>query len=141
MTMISVVLGCETSAQRFSSASALMNHGFANWESLRPAWEDVLVPAVTVRNGMQSAVQGVIVLPQETMLLKRGTAGKVEYRLNMADTLEAPVEKGQRVGSAELWLNGEMIREDPVIAIRPVNKITFRRAFFTLLQRMMCSMI
>ncbi len=141
MTMISVVLGCSTSAQRFSSASALMNHGFANWESLQPAWDDVIVPVVPVTDGMESAVQGVIIQPQESMLLKRGTAGKVEYRLNMAETLEAPVERGQRIGSAELWLNGEMIREDPVVALQPVNKITFRRAFFTLLQRMMCSMI
>ncbi len=141
MTMISVVLGCSTSAQRFSSAAALMNHGFANWESLHPALDSLVVPETAVKNGMQGTVQGVIEPPQAPLLLKRGTGGKVEYRLNMEKTLEAPVEKGQRIGSAELWLSGTKIAEYPVMAEIRVNKITFRGAFFTLLQRLMCSMI
>ncbi|MBQ9082890.1 MAG: D-alanyl-D-alanine carboxypeptidase [Clostridia bacterium] len=141
MTMISVVLGCSTSTQRFSSAAALMNYGFAGWESLRPALDSLIVPETAVQNGMKSTVQGAIVQPQTSLLLKRGTAGKVEYRLNMEDALEAPVEKGQRIGSAELWLGGEQIAEYPVLAEVGVNKITFHGAFFTLLQRLLCSMI
>lgn len=141
MSMISVVLGCTTSAERFSATTTLLNHGFANWENLTPALSDDQLSPVPVTNGMEDQVSGTILLDPDTLLLKRGTADKVKYRINLAESLEAPVEKGQRLGSAEIWLNDEKIQEYPVISTEPVNKITFRRAIFTLFNALMCSMI
>lgn len=139
--LIAVVLGCETSKERFSATTALLDHGYANWETVVPELSDELLTPVPVLNGMTDRVMGTIQQDQTSLLVRHGRADHVEYRIALSENLEAPVETGQRIGSVEMLLEGEILHTFPVVSTSSVNKITFARAFLTLFRALLCSKI
>ncbi len=47
------------------------------------------------------------------VLIEKAQAARVEKQLVLAESLEAPVEKGQKVGTLVFTLDGEQIAEVP----------------------------
>lgn len=141
LKLISVVLGCDTSADRFGSTKTLLDHGFAKWESVMPDFSDEMLTPVPVLNGMTDQVIGSIQGTPEGLLVPKGSGEQIQYRLTLAENVEAPVEQGQKIGQLEIILENETLCTFPVVATEPVNKITFGRAFFSLFRALLCGMI
>ena len=55
--------------------------------------------------------------------MKKAQAARVEKQLVLAESLEAPVEKGQKVGTLVFTLDGEQIAEVPVVAAESVERL------------------
>ncbi len=140
LRLISVVLGCATSAERFGATKQLLDFGYANWRSLPIAATDELLHPVPVRNGMQDTVVGTVVRDCDALLAPRGS-GEAEYRLTLVDDVEAPVEQGQKLGTVDVVLGGETLHTFPVVSTETVNKITFKSAFLTLFHALICGRI
>lgn len=139
--LIAVVLGCETSKERFADATALLNHGYSNWETVTPQPPYEQIQPIPVLNGMQENVKTELISENRALLVKHGTADSVTYEIETATDVEAPVEKGQRLGTIKCVQNGETLHEFPIVASESVNKITFGRAFLTLFRALLCSKI
>ena len=58
-----------------------------------------------------------------SMLLRREDRVRVRYLY--ADHLEAPVEKGQQVGSAYVYINGEYMADFPIVTVQSDERLTF----------------
>jgi D-alanyl-D-alanine carboxypeptidase (penicillin-binding protein 5/6) len=51
---------------------------------------------------------------------------EIEIKTQVAETLTAPVEKGEQVGEVTYYLNGQIIRQYPVITREDVKPITYQ---------------
>ena len=123
LSLIAVVLGAGNSKARFAGAAALLDYGFANYESFLPT----LPPAALEPIPLQFAPEAF--LPVETapvvpLLTDRGAAARIETRIDRPETVEAPVEKGQRLGAVSFCLDGETLAEYPILAGRSVRRLT-----------------
>lgn len=133
LSLVAVVLGCSTTQERFSSATTLLDYGFANWAAVVPEMPEL--PAVPVTGGMQSQAEGETGTPG-SLLIPKGKESALKSRVEMASSLQAPVEQGQTIGKVVFQLEGqeEILAEYPVTAKYRVEKVTFASSLWMLLQ-------
>lgn len=122
--LISVVLGCQDTKTRFASAASLLDYGFANWSVAKPTIPKEASNPVAIRNGMESQV-GTEVDSGGSILVPKGQAGSVKYRIDMQSNIAAPVSKGQSLGKVTCLLGSEVLQEYPIRAKSSVRQITF----------------
>ncbi len=133
MTMIAVVLGAPDSKSRFSDATKLLDYGFANWELVDVSQLSVELEDVSVVNGMEKTV-GAYVNMSGNVLVEKGKADEISVSVEMADSLEAPVEVNQCIGSVTLILDGVALESYDIYADRKSDKITLGSAFKELIK-------
>ena len=128
MELIAVVLGGSTSDKRFADAKALLNYGFAAY-TLIPVVPESPLPAVPVTLGARRQVQAV--LPQgSVLLLEKNRANALTQSLTLSETLEAPVEQGDTLGSLDLFTaDGTLLSSLPLLAGESVARLTWRQLF------------
>lgn len=134
MELIAVVLGSETSSDRFESAKALLNYGFGGWSmaELQPADP---IPAIPVTLGEADTVQ--LVLGESTrMLVSRDQLGQVTTELTVAESVEAPVQQGDVLGTLKVFIGEEQVQELPLTAGMDVPRRTFGSIFREMLSGM-----
>ena len=121
--LIAVILGAESSDDRFEGAKALLNWGFANYETVTPDMKNVEIPEVKVLRGINKAiipkVQGV-----KAVTLKKGDKEKIEYAVEICEDVSAPVEKNQLLGKVTVKAGDNVIGEYGLIADEAVRKTT-----------------
>lgn len=132
MELIAVVMNCETSTDRFESAKALLEYGFANYTLLDPVG-DLKIPAVPVELGVRETVQPA---PQtaEPILSEKAVAAGVTRELQLAESVGAPVEQGQTLGSITLKSGEKVIAEIPLVAETAVERLNWGQLMRRLLQ-------
>ena len=128
MELIAVVLGGSTSDKRFADAKTLLNYGFAAY-TLLPVVPESPLPAVPVTLGVRRQVQAV--LPQgSVLLLEKNRANALTQSLTLSETLEAPVEQGDTLGSLDLFTaDGTLLSSLPLLAGESVARLTWRQLF------------
>lgn len=132
VSLIAVVLGSSTTADRFNAAATLLDYGFANWSVVSPQVPGEANAPVAVENGMSANVE-TDVNSGEKLLVPKGKANEVESKVSINGGVRAPVEKGQVLGKITYSLNGEVLKETEIHAKKEVEPITFSSAFRLLL--------
>ena len=129
--LIAVVMGCETSAQRFTACKQLLDQGFAAYALVTPEIPDA---QVRIRLGTQPAVRAV---PAEDtqLLLDKTQKSLVETQAALELEVEAPVSKGQRLGTLTVTAGGQTLAQIPLVAEEAVPRLTFGQIFLKLLRR------
>lgn len=127
MELIAVVLGSPTSADRFEAAKALLNYGFAGYSLVTAAPSEPLSP-IPVTLGVAESVQPVLSEPAQ-LLLPKADAGKLTTTVSLPDTLQAPVEAGQQLGTLTVLVNNEPFQTLPLTAKEPVPRLTLWQVF------------
>ncbi len=126
LSLIAVVMGGETSDQRFESAKTLLNFGFSQYSLF-----DQALPApapVTVIKGIEPSAQPV--LPgSPSFLIPKGTENRVSYTVELPDSVLAPVEPNQKLGTVTYTLNGEILGTYDLFAEKEIPRITFSHLF------------
>lgn len=131
--LIAVVLGAENSTDRFEGAKALLNYGFANYETVTPNFDSSLITDVNVIKGIEQSVTPQVekVLP---MTLETGTGAKIQPKINLALSVEAPVEKGQVLGTLDFEIDGNVIASYNIVSPVEIRKINFGDMLIRLLR-------
>ena len=131
MELIAVVLHCDTSPHRFESAKAMLNYGFSNYALAHPP-ADVDIPAVPVVLGRAETVT-----PEahetQPVLIDKALASQVESSVEVAESVTAPVEKGQQLGTITRRAPGRTLAEIPLVAPEAVEALTWWDIFRQLL--------
>lgn len=122
--LAAVIMGSPTSDDRFGGAKALLNWGFANYETVTPVPDTSLITDVTVIGGYEDSFTPKVESPK-AVLLKKGSAGKLEQTVELATDVQAPVVAGERVGTVTFKLDGETVAECPIIASEEIKKLDF----------------
>lgn len=120
---IAVILHADTSSDRFESAKTLLSYAFANYEraSLRPA---EALPPVKVLLGTVDSVQPVY-LGDEYKLTGKGSGENFTFDIQMVESVTAPVEEGQSLGTLLVQSGDEKIIEVEIVASTSVARLTF----------------
>ena len=131
MELIAVVLHCASSTDRFESAKALLNYGFSNYALVTP--EPGELPAVPVTLG--TAAEITPVLADETpILIDKALAAGVETRVCVDESVTAPVEAGQTLGTLTITSGGQTIAERDLIAPEAVEALRWGDVFLQMLR-------
>ena len=133
MELIAVVLHCESSTDRFRSAKALLDYGFANYALADTQPEEPLQP-VRVILGEESTLTPVL---QQTapILVEKGELAGITKTVTLCQEVEAPVEAGQQLGTLTLSTSTRTLAEIPIIAPQSVEKLTLWELAARLLKR------
>ena len=133
MELIAVVLHCESSTDRFRSAKALLDYGFANYALADTQPEEPMQP-VRVILGEESTLTPVL---QQTapILVEKGELAGITKTVTLCQEVEAPVEAGQQLGTLTLSTSTRTLAEIPIIAPQSVEKLTLWELAARLLKR------
>lgn len=130
--LVAVVLGAGNSNDRFNGARTLLDHGFANYEIYRPEVPAERMPEVAVSHGEEKSVA---LLPEQLreQLIRKGQGSAIDMRIEAAETVEAPVEAGQKLGTVRFVSDGEELLSCDLIAASAVPKLGFWTALTRIL--------
>ncbi len=134
VSLIAVVLGCSNTNERFTSAAALLDEGFANWAIAQPSLPPQELQPVAVEQGMTAQVPVSVELGQG-IVVPKGRQEELEYEVVVEEAVQAPVTQGQILGKVIYRLDGETLAEYPVKAAGNVEEITFASVWHWLLCR------
>lgn len=134
--LIAVILGCETTDERFGGARKMLDYGFANYTIYTPEIDTTALTPVPVLRGLAETVTPSVELPS-AFLIKKGQEKNVSCSLELAEDLEAPVYEGQVIGSISLVLDGEEIAQYDVHAAEAVDRLKTGNAFMLLLEALL----
>ena len=131
MELIAVVLGCDTSAERFAACRALLDQGFASYALIAPTLEEQV--SVPVTCGKADRVQAVI-SGDCNMLIDKSQKNTVKTEIELAGSIPAPVSKGQRLGTMTVRSGEQVLAEVPLVAAQPVLRLSYGEIFLSLLR-------
>ncbi len=132
--LVAVIMGSPTSDDRFNGAKALLNWGFANYETVTPQADETLIAPVTVIGGKEDSF--VPALPEiKPVLIKKGEGENIKQLVELAADVQAPVEPGQKVGRLTFKLGEEVVGEYTLSAPQRIDALTFGEV----LRRILCS--
>ncbi|MEG1304510.1 MAG: hypothetical protein RSD19_02875, partial [Oscillospiraceae bacterium] len=124
MELIAVVLGSSDSKSRFAAATEILNYGFAYYELAKIDIKPSDLNQIRVKLGEKDYCEYIYSIPKSIVVLK-GKRDSVSYEAEIAETISAPVEKGQTVGVIKIYSSGEMIGEYPITSCEAIDKIGF----------------
>ena len=125
MELIAVVMGCPTSNDRFASAKALLNYGFANYEYLTVPLEMGEQDSLAVTHGTEQSVS--LSLPENVCILVEKGKHETKVTLQLPQTVKAPVMAGEVLGRAQ-------VATVEIRADNDVQEMTVGRAILRVLQ-------
>ena len=126
MELIAVVMGSETSANRFNACKAMLDYGFANFALVTADTEQKM--EVPVKLGKESfAVAEPGAEPQ--MLIDKAQKSSVTTQVTLEEAVTAPVSRGQRLGTLTVKAGEQVLAQVPLVAKEPVERLTWGDLF------------
>ena len=121
MQLICVVMASSTSSARNECAKLLLDHGFANYGMVN--YSPANLPPIAVKGAVTDEIS--VSHTGFSTLLGKSDTKKVTYEIDVPESLTAPIEKGQTVGSIKYILNGEVIGKSDITADSDAPRIGF----------------
>lgn len=135
--LVAVVMGSANSTERFETAKALLNFGFANYSLTELSIDESAFSSVEVLGGESKLVKPYL-KEAPSLLLKKGEAEKLEQTVVLSENVEAPVTENQRLGTVKFTLEGKTVVELPLLASREIKKLTLVASFKRLMHFLAC---
>lgn len=107
---------------KWHDARLLYEYGLEHYE-VREIQEEKALPDAAVQNGQEDSVR--LEYPKETIALLLSKQDEIRVEWDVPEKLEAPVCRGDRVGSVAYFVNGDLYRKFPVTAAENVPEITY----------------
>ena len=131
MELIAVVLGADSSADRFAACRTMLDFGFANFALVSPEVQQGSVP---VKLGVQATVEAV---PGETvqLLVDKAQRADVTVQVQLEEQVAAPVSQGQKLGTMTVRSGAQVLAQIPMVAREGVPRLTWGQIFMKVLRR------
>ena len=123
LSLIAVVLGADSGTARFKDAAALLDYGFANYETVKLELGEELYP-VKVDGGMCDTVD-IVCVGSGAVTLPKGESDGLKREADIKKSMAAPVKKGDKAGTLTFSLDGEEIASFDIVTAGEVEKKTF----------------
>ena len=119
--LVAVVMGAETSAERFSACKSLLDYGFSSYALVTPELEEMSVP---VKLGTEDRVMAV---PAEepTLLMEKTQKNMVTTEVSLDEGVNAPVSRGQKLGTLTVKAGEYVLKQIPLVAKDGVSRLSF----------------
>ena len=132
MELIAVVMGCETSAERFNACKAMLDYGFANFALVTADTEQKM--EVPVKLGKEDSV---LLEPgaEPKMLIDKAQKSSVTTQVTLEESVTAPVSRGQRLGTLTVKAGDKILAQVPLVAKTGVERLSFGDLFVKIFKR------
>ena len=134
LSLIAVILGAPSSADRFDAATTLLDYGFGAYEAAPLPELEAQPLQITVKGSAAGSVPLDYSALPETVLVEKGSGASLHTELTLPEELEAPVEQGQTLGKAAVYQGGALLEEYEVRAAADAPRMTVRDAIGLLWQ-------
>ena len=131
--LIAVVMGAETSQERFNSCKQLLDYGFASFCLAKPQ-----LPAentVRVKLGTVPLVKAVPA-SQTELLIDKSMQSSITTEVVLEEELTAPISQGQRLGMLTVKSGEHILAQVPMVAETAVTRLSFWDIFTKVLGRL-----
>ena len=122
--LIAVIMAAPDYKTRFSEAISLLNYGYANCKLYRSINDDKL-PAVKVKGGIENEAECKYSGNFSYLSTTGENVDGIEKKITLNDEMEAPVNKGDKVGEAEYYLGDKKLGSVDIVASETVEKAGF----------------
>ena len=124
--LIAVVMGSTSEKQRADDSMALLNWGFRFFETHRLYEAGKAIAQQRVWKGTTKEVQLGVAEPL-LVGVPRGRYGDLKPTMDVPKLLEAPITKGQAIGTVKVTLDGKLVAQAPLVALNDVEQGGFFR--------------
>lgn len=135
LSLIAVILGAESTDNRFSDATKLLDHGFANWKILSPEIPEI--GEISLKGGMKSSFEAKAE-STPSILMKFTDTSEVTVNIELEEDLQAPISTGDVIGKVKFVAGENVLDQVDIIACEDIEQITIKSTFIYLLQNMFC---
>lgn len=132
MSLVSVVLGADTSDDRFEKSTQLLDYGFANYKLAKIEIDDSKLTDIKVKNGVVKKIKPVVQNADSVLVDK--SAQEFEYEYKIKSSVKAPVKKGDVLGEIIIKNEDKQIATVNVVADREIKATNFAYLFKQLLK-------
>lgn len=133
---IAVVLACGWPNHRtwkWSDTAKLLNYGIENYHKVTVGEDALSLDPLPVQNGQTETVKASVDVKSRELLMKEEDQFRMEVR--MPGQLDAPVEKGEIVGTVIYYLNGEVFDLYPICIEDDVPAIDYPWCFLQVVRK------
>lgn len=134
MSLIAVVLGADSSGERFSAAKKLLDFGFSNFETKDFPHVPDMPPCLPVRLGTKKEADVICETPPK-MLFSKSAGTQITYKIELPDYLQAPVFGGMKAGTLSLYSGQGKIASYDITITEDVEKLDFEKAMSILTKK------
>ncbi len=134
LTLIGVVLGAETTNERFETAKELLNYGFSNYKIETLVEENKYFGTVSVTKSKVSEV-GAVTKTSLKRLGNKQEEKKIETKTTLYNNIEAPIVKGDKVGEVEFIENGKSVGKVELVASEDAKRLNLVDVFGIFLRK------
>lgn len=133
MELIAVIMKGETADSRNTDAKALLNYGFSTYALVNVMPDESFAP-VPVALGTADTVQPQLAEQGSHLLLPKNQVGDLQQSVVVAESLTAPVEKGQKLGELTVTDGTNALVTIPITAAEAVPRLTWSEMYVHLLR-------
>ena len=124
MRLISVIFGAPSMQERATLSREILAWGYANFETKNVQAANQVLAKSKVWFGKESDVQ-IGLAENFNVTMPKGQANAIKTQLVVQPKLTAPLKKGQVVGKYVASLDGKVIAEKPLVALKDVEEAGF----------------
>jgi D-alanyl-D-alanine carboxypeptidase (penicillin-binding protein 5/6) len=117
--LILVINGTKSEKERAEEARKIIDWGFRAFERVNLFANGEVIADARVFHGETSGV-GVVSKGPVDILLPRGFGDQIRGRIVYQGPIEAPIDEGQEIGTLEITVNNQLLRETKVYAATDV---------------------
>ncbi len=125
---LAIVFNAPTSDIRYLEARKLLDYGFANFKSIQMAGKNEKVRVLPVNKGNLLNID-VLTSENVSLLVDKGEKSSYATELVLPNRLDAPLKKGDKVGSIQVVDGEKILKEVDLIINEDVEKATFPLLF------------
>lgn len=122
LSLIAVIMKAPTSAIRFNNASTLLDYGFNTYSYKSFGNKGDFIKTITVTKGVSNSINA-IYESSPSFLIKKGEESNITYEISLNESVPAPIQKDQQLGTITYSLNGSSIATVNLVAENSVDKI------------------
>ena len=132
MELIAVVMGSETSQERFAACKGMLDQGFANYALYTPNIQEGAAVPVTL-----GQADSVAVIPEKIpqILVERVKLPDVSAEVSLSPQIDAPIVQGQPLGTLTVRAGEEILAEVPLVAETEVPRLTWPQVTVRILRQ------
>ncbi|WP_010199038.1 D-alanyl-D-alanine carboxypeptidase family protein [Psychrobacter sp. PAMC 21119] len=124
MRLISVIMGTESQQARADQSRELLNWGFGHFTTVTKAPAGQFVSKIPVWFGEAEEVE-LTTGDNLQILTSKTQKNKITTVVDIPESLEAPIKKGQEVGKLMAVIDGKAVASVPIIATNDVEQSGF----------------
>lgn len=123
LRLIVVVLGCSMKGSQTSDAARLLDYGFENYAAANLLPRQNVCGTVKVKTGAAKQVEAII-SDELNAIYARNQGIHFTRRPILPDSIEAPIKQGQKLGTMQVFVDGQLLKTVDLIAAADVTRLS-----------------